>query len=206
MLSQKQKINKFSLLFFFKKNLCLIQRSRLFDERSNHFRVGHGRLQLVEFSLFRRARINLRRKRNNCSNVGGNGKNVELFVAHKTSRTRAQRQDEAFHKSSSDFSLRRRAQPSMDIHGHRVQLTQAGHALEQQQNASSSLYRLNCARQHVGRDGLEILKNTHAKRVSENLVRLLQEEHTNGPVVKTNKKDNTPSSKPNNTRIECLCC
>lgn len=58
-------------------------------------------------------------------------------------------------------------------HSHGVQLLERGHALQQQDNDSTTLNGLNSPGEQVGRQGLEILKDTHAVGVSENLLCLL---------------------------------
>lgn len=57
-------------------------------------------------------------------------------------------------------------------HAECVQLLQGLHSLEQQNHNASTLDRLNRAREKVWCQSLKILQNAHAKRVSEDLVRL----------------------------------
>lgn len=58
-------------------------------------------------------------------------------------------------------------------HGHGVELLERRHALEKEDNDSTSFDSLNSSGKQVGCKSFEILENTHAVGVSENLLGLL---------------------------------
>lgn len=55
-------------------------------------------------------------------------------------------------------------------HGHCVQLLERAHGLEKQDNHTTSFDSLNGSSECVGSDGFEILENTHAVGVTQNLL------------------------------------
>lgn len=62
---------------------------------------------------------------------------------------------------------------SLAHHRHAIKLLQAGHCLEQKNDDTTTLDRLNRSRQQVWSDGLIVLENKHAERLAENLGRVL---------------------------------
>jgi hypothetical protein len=58
-------------------------------------------------------------------------------------------------------------------HGHAVQVPKTRHALQQADDDSSSLDRLDRPREQVGRDGLKVLQDEHVEGLTEDLVRVL---------------------------------
>lgn len=58
-------------------------------------------------------------------------------------------------------------------HGQSVELLQARHCLQEQDNDSTTLHRLNRPREQVWRDRLVILQNEHTECLTENLSGIL---------------------------------
>ncbi|CRK36922.1 hypothetical protein BN1708_007250 [Verticillium longisporum] len=101
------------------------------------------------------------------------GQNVHLVVNDKTRVAAAERQDEALVKAGNDVVVGLGTVPVVDVHGQVVELLQAVHTLEQQDDEAATLNRLHGLGENVGRQCLEVLEDTHAKGVSENLLSLL---------------------------------
>ncbi|KAI3478562.1 hypothetical protein L1887_59470 [Cichorium endivia] len=62
---------------------------------------------------------------------------------------------------------------AVHVHAERVELSQAGHGLEEEDDDAAALDGLDGAREHVGRDCLKVLKDEHAVGLAEDLGRVL---------------------------------
>lgn len=58
----------------------------------------------------------------------------------------------------------------MDVHGQRVQLLEAVHAFQKQQDEAATLDGLHGAGEKVWRDGLEVLQDAHAIGIAHDLI------------------------------------
>lgn len=58
---------------------------------------------------------------------------------------------------------------AVNVHRHCVKLLQTRHSLEQQDDQSTAFNGLDCSCEEIGREGFEVLEDTHSVCVAENL-------------------------------------
>mmetsp|Transcript_24755 Transcript_24755/g.56954 ORF Transcript_24755/g.56954 Transcript_24755/m.56954 type:complete len:349 (+) Transcript_24755:5170-6216(+) len=100
------------------------------------------------------------------------GQHVQLVVTDEAVSATSQAQEEPFVEARDHVSRSLRPIPGVDVHGHRVQLPQTAHAPKQEDDETPASHRLDRPRQQVRRQGLEVLEDADAVRVSQKTMRV----------------------------------
>ena len=105
-----------------------------------------------------------------------NRKDVELVVHRKAMLVPPERQDEPLIEPRDNVLVGFGTETVVDVHRHRVELTEGLHCFEEHDDAAAALDSLDRPGKNIGRDGLKVLQHAHAVRVAENLLRFLRQE------------------------------
>ncbi|KAF3394345.1 hypothetical protein F1880_004952 [Penicillium rolfsii] len=128
-----------------KESLGLINRTSQAQQWTNGLRLCQAVLDFLQFLLGAGARIvgGLGRREGFDMLAARDGQHVQLVVHDQARIAAAQRQDKALVETGNHIIVGLSAVTGVDIHGQGVQLLQAVHALQQQQNHTTTLDGLN---------------------------------------------------------------